>query len=402
MVWIHGGGYTSGSCQELPSYDGENLARRGDIVLISLNHRLGPLGFMDLSGIGGGAFADSGNLGMLDLVEALRWVRDNAAAFGGDASNVTIFGQSGGGGKVSTLMAMPAAQGLFHRAIVMSGSLLGGSVPEDSQRLAAATFQELGLAPDDIAGLQKVTTSRLIEAGAAAIGKLSGPQRGPPTPPRPRLPRFGWQPVHDERNIPLDAWKASAPEISRHVPLIVGNVREEFINAAFQYDEDELKARLKAAYGDKSPEIYGAFRKAFPQEPPAKLFAMTNAMLWRNRALDQLRMKQALGGAPAFSYWFTWQPPVLEGRAGAFHCIDLAFCFDNTKRCEQGTGDTREAREIAVTMSQAFINFAKSGNPSQPGLRWPTFDPKTLPTMVFDRSTRVLNDPASEARESVT
>ncbi|MGA9026793.1 MAG: carboxylesterase family protein, partial [Steroidobacteraceae bacterium] len=226
IVWIHGGGFVAGSSHELPVYDGENLARQG-VVLVSVNHRLGPLGFMDLSAVGGEAFADSANVGMLDLVLALQWVRDNVAQFGGDPSRVTIFGHSGGGGKVSTLMAMPSAQGLFHRAIVTSGSFPVTTRSASAQELAAATLTELSVVASDIGALQRIDAARLIAAGAAASRKLSEAARanGAHGPPGPMGIQFG--PVIDGRILP-EAWLGSAPAISASVPMIIGNVRDEF------------------------------------------------------------------------------------------------------------------------------------------------------------------------------
>ena len=401
MVWLHGGGYTAGSSQELPAYDGENLARRGDVVLVSVNHRLGPLGFVDLSAIGGSQFATSGNVGMLDLVMALEWVRDNIAQFGGDPANVMIFGQSGGGGKVSTLMAMPSAVGLFHRAAVQSGSFASGVTPVEAQRLAGALMTQLGLRPNDVAGLQAVASARLIEAGALAIRTISGDAPRPGTGPLRSLPRVGWQPVYDGKVVLADAWKEAAPEISKSVPLLVGSTREEFINPSLTLTEPELKERLQRAYPDNAERLHTLLRTALPEEPPAKLFAVANAMGLRNRAIEQARMKAAQRGAPAFLYWFTFQPPVLEGRPGAFHCSDLAFCFDNTKRCEQATGDTQEARRLAAAMSQAWINFARSGHPNGARSDWPPFDEHSIPTMVFDRRPHVESDPLKEVRNLV-
>jgi para-nitrobenzyl esterase len=401
MVWLHGGGYTAGSSQELPAYDGENLARRGDVVLVSVNHRLGPLGFLDLSTIGGAQFATSGNVGMLDLVRALEWVRDNISQFGGDPGNVMIFGQSGGGGKVSTLMAMPSAVGLFHRAAVQSGSFASGVTPVEAQRLAGALMAQLGLRPNDVAGLQAVASARLIEAGSLAIRTIAGDAPRPGTGPIRSLPRVGWQPIYDGKVVLADAWKDAAPEISRNVPLLVGSTREEFINPSLTLTEPELKDRLQRAFAGHAERIHALLRGALPDESPAKLFAVANAMGLRNRAIDQARMKAAQRGAPAFLYWFTFQPSVLEGRPGAFHCSDLAFCFDNTKRCDQATGDTQDARRLAATMSQAWIDFARSGNPGSSRLVWPPFDDESIPTLVFDRRARVERDPLTEVRNLV-
>ena len=405
MVWIHGGGYSSGSSQELPFYDGENLARRG-VVLVSLNHRLNALGFMDISQIGGPAYRDSANVGLLDLAFALEWVRDNIAAFGGDPSRVTIFGQSGGGSKVTSLMAMPSAKGLFHRAVVQSGG--GGLMPDSgkSQAYAAAVMSELGLAANDIAGLQKMDHARLLSAGAAAAAKINGPGGfgfgGPP----PRVARVGFSPTFDGRIIAEMPFVTAAPTISKDVPLIIGNVREEAFDVGQPTTDEQWRERLRKTYGDsKGDAVMAAVKAAFPGETATKLTLTSTGLNVRNSMLNMANLKAAQaaqGGAPAYSYWFTWQPvTVLEGRSGAFHCLDIAFCFDNTRRAEQATGDTPAARSLATKMSQAWINFAATGNPGQPGLAWTPYDPRQVNTMVFDNAPGMRNDPAGPARRAL-
>jgi para-nitrobenzyl esterase len=378
LFWIHGGGYTSGSSQEIASYDGENLARQ-NVVVVSVNHRLGPLGFMDLSAAGDQEFVQSANVGQLDLVLALQWVRDNVAQFGGDAARVTIAGHSGGGGKVSMLMAMPAAKGLFHRAIVMSGSFPAASKPQDAQALAAATLSELGLAANDTAGLQRVDAARLIVAGAAGM-------------------RLGFGPVVDGSVLPQD-WQVRAPQLSANVPLVVGNVRDEFrpftLNMA---DDAQLVNAIPPNHRDKAPQIVGALRNALPTLPATELAAIIGAVGMRNLAVEQLRKHHALGGAAAYSYWFTLASPVLDGRIGCPHGSDLPPAFDNVARCDQFTGNTPQAQKLGKLMSRAFVNFIATGNPSQSGLHWPPFDPTRVATMVFDATTRVEYDPIGDVR----
>lgn len=396
MVWIHGGGYASGSCQELPSYDGENLAKKG-VVLVSLNHRLNALGFMDVSQIGGPAYADSGNVGMTDLVFALQWVKENIAAFGGDPGNVTIFGQSGGGSKVTCLMTMPSAKGLFHRAIVQSGG--GGNLPDSAtqQRYAAAIMTELGLAPNDIAGLQKVDHQRLLAAGTAASAKITVPAGG-------IRPSFG--PTFDGRIFPERPFATSAPAASKDVPMIVGTVREESFSVLPPMTDAELEAAMNRAFAARGPEVLRLLKETFPGTPQTVLNQTVSGLRSRNNALRLAGLKAAQaaqGGAPAYNYWFVWQPvTVLEGRSGSFHTMDLAFCFDNTARCEQATGDTPAARALATKMSQAWVNFARTGNPSQPGLTWTPYTEASVATMVWDNNSKMVNDPAGAARKAVT
>lgn len=399
MVWIHGGGFTSGSSHELPSYDGENLARRG-VVLVSINHRLGPLGFMDLSSIAGPEYARSGNVSLLDMELALKWVQENIAVFGGDPDRVTIFGQSGGGAKVSSLLTMPSAKGLFHRAIVQSGSFSSALTREESRTLALATMRELGLAEDDIEGLKAVPYDRLIAAGEAASRSLSGQVQFFSLGRRVRLPRIGWGPVHDRNVLPEVPWGEGAPLASNNVPVMIGTTREEFRDpSTIGIDWAGLRDRLMQSVGDKADNILAAFRSDFPHESAGSLAGIIGGMTWRLDALEQCSKKAAQGGAPVYNYWFTWQPQVLDGRPGAFHCLDLAFCFDNTARCAQATGNTPEARALADRMSQAWIDFAATGRPSAD---WQPFTEARKETMIFDDEVALVNDPGGTARRSLT
>jgi para-nitrobenzyl esterase len=395
IVWIHGGGYTSGSSHELPVYDGENLARLG-VVLVSVNHRLGSLGFMDLAAVGGEDFAESGNVGMLDLVLALKWVRDNVAQFGGDPARITIFGHSGGGGKVSTLMAMPSAQGLFHRAIVTSGSFPNMTRPETAQELTAATLSELGLKATDIGELQRLDAARLITAGDAASRKLTETARARGgRGVGPMGMQFG--PVIDGRVLP-EAWLSSAPSISAAVPMIIGNVRDEFRPLTLHVDEAKLAESIPEAHRDKAAEIIAALRATYPNLPPTELAAILGAVGMRNMAVAQATKKHALGAAPVYSYWYTLATPVLDGRIGCPHGMDLPAAFDNTARCDQFTGNTPEAQHAAKMLSHAIVNFAANGNPGQAGLPWPAFDSERFATMVFDARCRLEYDPIGNVR----
>ena len=392
MVWLHGGGVTSGSSHHLPSFDGENLARRG-VVLVSFNHRLGVLGFLDLSEYGGADFAQSGNLGMRDLVLALQWVRDNIARFGGDPSNVTIFGESGGGVKVSTLMAMPAAKGLFQRAIVQSGSMPMWVKQSDARLYTDAIMNELG--KPSLSELRQLSPERLMAAADAASNKLPDAKPGFPSPGGPlRLPRIAFGPVIDGSVLPARPWKDKAPNVSRDVPLIVGSTRDEFKFGALPITEDQVVPMLAKIYGDKAQAIATAARKHFPNVSPGDLVFIVGGATWRAQALEQARLKHAQGGAPVYNFWFTWQTPILDGRPGAYHTSEIAFCFDNTRRCDQATGDSPDARALAAAMAGAWVAFAKTGNPSTPTLPWPAFEPDKKMTMVFDSGPLAVSDPA--------
>ncbi len=404
MVYFHGGGFSFGSSYELPSHEGAQMARNHDVVQVSVNHRLNVLGFMDLSEIGGSAYQDSVNVGMTDLVASLQWVRENIANFGGDPDTVMIYGQSGGGSKVTCLMGMPSAAGLFHRASVQSGG--GGNPPsgEQSKELARQIMKELELQPNDIASLQKMEWSKLFAAGNAAIGKVNGPFRAPGAPaaggPAPTpAPRVGWGPTMDGHVVPVRAFFETAPDISKNVPMLIGSVSEEGMRYNSNPTETEWHATLTRTYGEnKATALIAAMKKAHPEKSIRTLSYGVQGYGSRNNVQRMVKMKHELGAAPVYQYWFTWQSPMLEG-AGAWHTAELAFCFDNTKRCEQGTGNTPEAQAVAKKMSTAWANFARTGNPSQPGLTWTASDPTRCQTMIFDNKCGMADDPDGEVRK---
>ena len=403
MVWLHGGGYATGSGQELRSYDGENLAVRGDVVVVTLNHRLNTFGHLDLAEYGGGAFASSGNAGMLDLVLALEWVRDNIGNFGGDPKNVMIFGQSGGGGKVGTLMAMPSAKGLFHRAAIQSGSLLRVGEASDASKLAAAVMDELGISKSDVAKLQEVPWEKLLASAFEALRKTMPRPSGPPD--FRRVGRaLGWSPVVDGKAIPSQIWDPQAPALSADVPLLVGTVQNEFVNGmdrldAFAMTDEAMAKLISDRYGEKSKEIIETFRKENPKARPFEIYSLVMASSVRSMAVKQAGLKAAQGQAPTYLYWFTWQTPVLDGRPMAFHCAELSFCFDNTDRCETMTGGGQRARSLAAKVSDAWIQFARKGDPNHVGLpKWSKFNANEAPCMIFDDVCEVKNDPDGASR----
>jgi para-nitrobenzyl esterase len=402
LFWIHGGGYSAGSGQELKSYDGENLARHGDVVVVSVNHRLNSLGYLNLAEYGP-RWADSANVGMLDLVASLEWVRDNIGNFGGDRNSVTIFGQSGGGGKVGVLMAMPSAKGLFHKAIIESGSSLRQSAPESSAKLAAGVLSELGLSGSQIDRLQELPYEQVVAAGVTAQRKLV-PRGG-------NIPGSGtgvnWGPTVDGRVLPQHAFDPAAPAISSDVPMIIGTVLNEFTTGIGhpEYESmtlDEARRRVDARYGAKTGRILEAFQKAYPSAKPFDLMSLIFATPTRQNAITQAERKAAQKAAPAYLYWFTWQTPVLNGRPRAFHCSELPFVFDNTDRCAAMTGGTQEARELGAKMSESWINFARKGDPNHSGIpKWAAFTTEKVPTMIFDNKCELKIDPAGEARRTV-
>jgi len=399
MVWLHGGGYVAGSGQELLAYDGESLARRGDVVVVSLNHRLGALGYLDLSRIGGEAFQSAGNVGMLDIVAALEWVRDNIAQFGGDPGRVTIWGQSGGGGKVAALMAMPAAHGLFHRAIVESGSILRVQTPDSAARLTEEVLQELGLDAMRLPELQYLPHAQLVGAGEKVLARQP---RGLPDFRR-TAERLGWGPVLDGRNIPQHPFDPVAPALSASVPMIVGTNLNEFVTNINRPDgegmsEEEMLTNVRRVYGNRAEQVVAAFRERTPRAKPFDIWSHIAAAPVRAAAIEQCRRKAAENAAPAYLYWFTWKTPVLDGRPRAFHCAELPFVFNNAERCETMTGGGPEATALAHRMSDAWVRFARTGDPNGAGLpHWPPFNARQAPTMMFDNRCEALDGP--DARE---
>ncbi|MGA2851673.1 MAG: carboxylesterase family protein, partial [Terracidiphilus sp.] len=381
MFYMHGGGFSFGSSYELPSHEGAQMARHHDVVQVSVNHRLNILGFFDAAEIGGSAYEDSANVGMTDLVAALKWVHENIENFGGDPDRVMIYGQSGGGSKVTTLMGMPSAAGLFHRASAQSGG--GGNIPSrDQQReLARQTMKELGLAANDIGALQKMEWAKLFEAGNAAAAKIN--PSGPPMmgPGAPGTPRVGWSPCVDGKIINMRSFFDAAPEISKNVPMLIGSVSEEGNRMSSRPTEEEWRASLTKAYGnEKATAIIATLKKAYPQKKIQTLSYMCsgtpglNGLGMRNNVVKMARLKHELNAAPAYAYYFTWQTQILEAVAGAWHTAELQFCFDNTKRCEQGTGNTPEAQALAKEMAASWAAFAATGNPSTPNLKWSPTD----------------------------
>jgi para-nitrobenzyl esterase len=400
MVYFHGGGFVFGSSYELPSQEGAQLARYHDVVSVTVNHRLNILGFFDLTEIGGAAYADSVNVGMTDLVASLQWVRDNIANFGGDPDRVMIYGQSGGGSKVTCLMGMPSAAGLFHRASVQSGGGGNFQSAEQARELARQTMKELELEPNDLSSLQKMEWSKLNAAGNAAAAKINpplAPGMGPGGPPG-GPPRVGFSPTVDGRIITVRSFHDVAPDISKNVPMLIGNVSEEGNRMASRPTEAEWHANLARIYGDaKASALIAAMKKAHPEKSIRTLSYGVAGVNSRNNVQRMVKLKYEQKGAPVYQYYFTWQSHMLED-AGAWHTAELAFCFDNTKRCEQGTGHTPEAQALAKKMATAWANFARTGNPSQPGLTWTPSDPARCQTMVFDNHCRMVDDPDGEVR----
>jgi len=389
LFWIHGGGFTAGSSHELPSYDGENLSKKGDVVVVSINHRLNVLGFLDLAAYGD-KYKHSANNSILDMVLALEWVKDNIANFGGDPANVTIYGQSGGGAKVNTLMAMPKAKGLFHKAINQSGSFRGGILEkEDTAAIAAETLEILGLEASEVDSLQTIAFSDLANASSKALKNVEAKMKATGKP----IMSFGlgWGPSVDGEDLPYQTASAEALALSKDIPLLIGTVKNEFApfpNMRFVGASDEtIMSHIREQYKDKADAYIAAVRKAYPDDTAAKDLIDVDVM-FRPGAVTQANSKSAIdGGADVFMYLFTWQSPVFDGKYKALHCMELPFVFDNIDLANHMTGGGKQAHELADKMSQAWINFAKTGNPNHAGLpEWPAYNNSNTSTMHFNNT----------------
>jgi len=388
MVWFHGGAYASGTSNEFET-DGARLSRRGDVVVVTVNHRLNAFGYLYLAEFGSADLADSGNVGQLDLVLALEWVRDNIAAFGGNPSNVTIFGHSGGGAKSATLMGMPRARGLFHRVATHSGQQITASRTATATTHARTLLTALGLAPAHVDQLRSLPMAQLIKVS--------------------RAPAY-LGPVKDGRSLPRDPFDPDAPPQSADIPMILGNTRDEtrtLIGRAnpslFELTWDTLPPMLEK----NSPfmgtldraEVIAAYRRWHPHYSPSDVFfaATTDSRSWRGQVIEADR--RAEQGRNTWVFQFDWPTPVDGGKWKAHHGLDVPFIFDNVAITPHMVGAGADQLALSATMSDAWIAFARTGNPNVKGLpEWPAFDLKRRATMVFDTQIRVLDDPRGNER----
>lgn len=388
MVWLHGGGYSAGSGQELPSYDGTSLAFAEDVVVVSINHRLNVLGFLDLSAYGE-TYAKSANAGLLDIVASLEWVRDNIAAFGGDPSNVTIFGQSGGGGKVTTLLATPCAKGLFHKAIVQSGSMLRTMESKYSRKIGIATVRNLGLDASSIDKISEVPYGELLAAGEKAIAQVKAEAD------RDGVASFifGWAPTVDGAVLPSQPFDPQAPAISADIPMIIGTTRHEFsmttyVPALRNAGREEVIGILKGRYGEGTERFLELFAKAYPGSKPADM--LDADFVFRPSAIEQALRKSLQGAAPVYMYMFNWESPVLDGILRSTHCMEIPFVFNNADRHASMTGGGAQAMKLASKMSHCWAEFARCGKPSAEGLpEWEPFEAEKRAVMFFDNTCKM-------------
>jgi para-nitrobenzyl esterase len=404
LFWIHGGGFTAGNGIEQDGYNGENFARLGNVVFCSINHRLGPLGFCNLAGVGGEKFAASGNVGMLDVVAALEWVRDNIANFGGDPGNVTIMGQSGGGAKVCNLTAMPSAKGLFHKAVVLSGASRRSGEKDFSEKLGAAVLKEAKLSASQLDKLQAMPWKdfyAFATTAQQAAAKAAGPGGGM---------THGFGPVVDGKILPQHPYDPEAAPTAANVPMIISSVMNEqspsWNDASLEsITMDGVVEKLKeragfgVGFGDKAKDIVDAYAKAFPGKKPVEIWSLASSNRQSVVALADVKSKQPAG---VFVDWFTWQPPLFDNRMRAFHCVDISFWFYNTDLMLTHSGGGPKPRALSAKMAGSLLQFMKTGDPNGGGLpNWPKYSSANGETMVLDDTCEAKNDPDREARKAL-
>lgn len=394
MVSMHGGGFGLLSANS-NAYDGKRLARRGDVVVVTLNHRLNLFGYLYLAELGGEEFADSGNAGQLDLILALKWVRDNIAEFGGDPERVLIFGESGGGAKNACLMGMPSAMGLFQRAASASGETVTASKPETATARAEKVLKALGLTRENVGQIRTMPMEKLVVASGAA---------------------GYYGPVVDGRSLPRHPFHPDASPCSAHIPFMVGTTRDEsrlligrYRPEMFDLTWETLRPAL-ARYADKMQgldlgEVIEMYRRVHPGFSASDVFfaATTDSRDWRP-ALVEIERRAALpkGSAPTYSYELHWESPI-DPRMKAHHALDVPLLMDNVAIWDRLTGTGPEAFAMAEMISETYIVFARTGNPDNPKIpHWPPYDLTRRATLVFDLKPHVVYDPRSEARKMLS
>lgn len=394
MFWCHGGGFATGSGSS-PDTDGTNLARRGDVVVVTINHRLNVLGFADLSEFSRD-FAASGDNGMLDIVQALKWVRANISHFGGDPNTVMIFGQSGGGRKVETLLAMPSAKGLFHRATIESGAALQVAGREIAIRNAEQLLAKLGISKTNVRELQKLPVEKIMTAYFAMVRDQAGADQT----------QSGFVPAVDGKILPQHPFHPAASPVSADVPVMIGCTRTEmtlFANndpEAFRLNDDGLNKRIRDLLGANSQDMIALYRKVNPSATPSDIyFLIASDYRYGAPTMKIAERRAALGKGPVYLYYFRWETPVQGGRLKSPHTMEIPFAFDNVKVSARLTGGGPEAMALADKLSDTWIAFARTGNPNNPKMpRWPAFNSTDRATMVMDNTCEVVNDPLREPR----
>ncbi|MDR1556758.1 MAG: carboxylesterase family protein [Tannerellaceae bacterium] len=394
LVWLHGGGFTAGSGIEQDGYHGENISKRGDIVFCSINHRLGPIGFSDLSGVGGEKYKHSGNVGVLDIIAALEWVKENMADFGGDPDNITIMGQSGGGAKVSAIANMPAAKSLVSKAVCLSGSSIEAKNQETSRLLGTYILKEAGLRGSETDKLQTIPWKEYLEIANRALARYNQEH-----PNEQRTLTGGFAPVADGIHIPKGTYFSDPA--SPDVPMIYCTTFEEWSAlrddpAADKLTKEDIIERIKGNYKENAGDIYEAYAKCFPHVSPGKIWLLILGN--RKQVIDaaHAKLKQT---SPVYVAWFGWQPPLFNNRMGAFHCLDICFWFGNTDRMVTHTGGGSRPRKLSYKMMDALLAFMQSADPDNASLpHWDKFTEEEGKTMILNDICELKSDPDREAR----
>jgi para-nitrobenzyl esterase len=399
MVWLHGGGFSMGASSDL-LYDGTNLAQRGDVVMVGINHRLNVFGYTHFGDFGQPEFAHSGNAGQLDIIAALEWVRDNIERFGGDPKRVMIFGESGGGAKVSMLLASPPAKGLFHSAVIESGPGVRMAERGPASKVAEMLLSELGLTPAQLPEIQKLSTDKILEAYFSVTAKYKGGGLG----------NGPFSPVLDPEVLPAHPFEPAATRVSEDVPVMVGwNKTEATVFSladpqVFSLDEAGMRKRIEELVGPDAEQLIKAYRTDFPKLTPSGIYFYASSYSMMGAGSVKIaERKSALGKAPAYVYRLDWETPISNGKLMSPHGLEMPMVFDNV---EEGgfalTGGGPQAKKLASAMSEAWIAFAGTGNPNTKKSGLPKWEPYSLEkraVMIFDNQFRVVYDPQKQQRE---
>lgn len=400
MVWLHGGAFDTGS-GSWPLYEGTPLAQRDDVVFVTVNHRLGVLGFLHLEEIAGEAYRGSGNAGMLDIVAALEWVRDNIAHFGGDPSKVMVFGGSGGASKTACLLGMPAAEGLFHRGALMSGPYTRAREADYATKISLQLLERLGLSPQEAHKLHDIPYQTLLEEGQHLAMAISAGLAGAASP-EAFMPM---QPVVDGTTLPAHPVYPKGSPFGKDVAMLVGSTQDDMKMMMLsmpwfgKLDDDGLTKMAAATFGELAEPMIAAYKKIYPEATPSDIACqfVTDRVMWAG-SIDWAERKNATGGAPVYVYRWDYTTPALGGILGATHGGDLPFALDNYSYSPMA-GERPENAAMAKIMSEAFVRFAHTGNPNHDGIpEWKPYTEKARHTMAFNVETRAERDPRSELR----
>lgn len=394
LVYFHGGGFFNGSALEQDGYGGENLARYGDVVVVSVNHRLNAFGYADFAKVGGEKYLHSGNVGILDLIASLQWVHDNITNFGGNPGNVTIMGQSGGGSKVSIVASMPAAKGLVHRGVALSGNSVRGADKANAEGLGEFILKEAGLKPSEIDKLQEMPWEEYYALANGASDKYKGVDgKG----------RGGFSPVGDGVDLPAGTFFDPEDESIPNIPMLYCSTFHEW---SPNRDDAELEKitregvieRIRSTYGDRAEAVFDAYADIFPGNSPMNVWAMI--VSGRANVVNSANTKYKQG-APVYVAWFGWQPPLFNGRLRARHCTDICFWLHNTEVQLTHTGGGARPMALSDKMADALVAFMRTGDPNCKSMPdWPKYTPENGEVMVLDDVCKVMNDPDRKAREA--